>query len=223
MSCTKLCASGSELCSLHVIYKLTREANNLNTLGKIALNVRLPRLFAAKFVSNESWIIWEHTYLSESQEETILSQHFSSLFVGLLGEFFPITLAQTSQTNAPLRAKCRLSLPPRDVFARQLWTVTAPCLVTNCARPEINFQPTYRANLNFVNKTKVEFQFAQFVCVCVFFFYSPKEVSNSSDNTDMLNIVVRFETDLSIAVELNPICPKLKLHQKTKLFLLNTE
>ena len=165
MSCTKLCASGSELCSLYVIYKLTREAtfsrNNLNTLGKIALNVRLPRLFAAKFVSNESWIIWEHTYLSESQEETILSQHFSSLFVGLLGEFFPklrpVTLAQTSQTYAPLRAKCRLSLPPRDVFARQLWTVTAPCLVTNCARPKINFQPTYRANLTFVNKTKVEF------------------------------------------------------------------
>ena len=93
MSCTKLCASGSELCSLYVIYKLTREAtfsrNNVNTLDKIALNVRLPRLF----VSNESWIIWEHTNLSESQEETILSQHFSSLFVVLLGEFFPTVAA----------------------------------------------------------------------------------------------------------------------------------
>ena len=31
------------------------------------------------------------------------------------------------------RAKCRLSLPPKDVFALQSWTVTTPCLVTNCA------------------------------------------------------------------------------------------
>ena len=71
---------------------MTREAtflrNNLNTLSKITLNVRLVRVFATKFVSNESWIILEHTYLSESQEETILSQHFSSLFAVLLGEFF---------------------------------------------------------------------------------------------------------------------------------------
>ena len=45
----------------------------------------------------------------------------------------PVTLAQTSQIYAPSRAKCRLSLPRKDVFARQPWTVTAPCLVTNCA------------------------------------------------------------------------------------------
>ena len=39
----------------------------------------------------------------------------------------------------------------------------SPCLDTNCARPDINFQPNCRANLNFVNKTKLEFQFVQFV------------------------------------------------------------
>ena len=62
--------------------------NKLNALIEIALNTRLVRLFATKFVSNESWIVSEYTYRSESQEETILNQHFSSLFVVLLGVFF---------------------------------------------------------------------------------------------------------------------------------------
>ena len=42
-----------------------------------------------------------------------------------------------SKIYAPSRAKCRLSLPRKDVFARKPWTVTAPCLVTTCARTEI--------------------------------------------------------------------------------------
>ena len=46
--------------------------------------------------------------------------------LGYLGDLFgsvslrPVTLAQTSQIYAQSRAKCRLSLPPKDVFARQL-------------------------------------------------------------------------------------------------------
>ena len=91
MSCTELCASWSASADF-TIQILTREAtfsrNNLNILSKIALSVRLVRLFATKFVLNEIWIILEHTYLLESQEKTILSQHLSSLFVVLLGEVF---------------------------------------------------------------------------------------------------------------------------------------
>ena len=85
--------------------------------------------FATKFVSNESWIISQYTYWSESQEKTILSQHFSLLFIVWLGVFFsqylqPVTSAQTSQIYVPSRVKCHLSLPPKDVFDHGLIYLT---------------------------------------------------------------------------------------------------
>ena len=106
--------------------------NNLNTLRKIAFNVFLIHLFATKFVSNESWIVSENTYRSESQEETIVSQHFSSLFVVLLGVFSqhlrPVTL---TQIYAPSRAKWRLSLPPKYNLGATAMNSSSPCLGTN--------------------------------------------------------------------------------------------
>ena len=54
--------------------------NTRNTLGKIALNVRVVRLFATKFVSNESWIVSEYTYRSETQEGNSFEPAFQSPF-----------------------------------------------------------------------------------------------------------------------------------------------
>ena len=50
----------------------------------------------------------------------------------------------------------------------------------------------------------------------MWYFDSPKEDANSSDNTDMLNIVVRFEADLSISGWVKPYLPKIKTPSEDK-------
>ena len=129
-------------------------------------NACFVRLFATKVVSNESWIVSEYTYMyqSESQEETILSQHFSSLFCSVY--FFAPSAASYLGTDVTDLRAITSEMSPLPTSQR-CFCVTAinslfslSCLGTNFTRMEIKFLPTCCVNHNFVNKTKyVEFQF----------------------------------------------------------------
>ena len=82
------------LCFEMITRRATFSRNNLKTLCENTFNSLLPHLFATKIDVNESWIMFEHSYLSVSRKEAISRQNLSFLLV-VSSEFFVAPAARS--------------------------------------------------------------------------------------------------------------------------------